>query len=119
MNLVLGLALVLTVAAVPMAVGLAAALSCLALIQVLAFVLNILPVPGLDGFGVLEPLPRPPARLLAAKVAPWAPLVLLVVLLGLPGASAVLFGIGDVLFGLIGGNARLANAGYAQLLFWR
>ena len=54
-NLVLGLALVLTVAAVPMAVGLAAALSCLALIQVLAFVLNILPVPGLDGFGVLEP----------------------------------------------------------------
>ena len=78
-NLVLGLALVLTVAAVPMAVGLAA----------------------------------------AAKVSPWAPLVLLVVLLGLPGASAVLFGIGDVLFGLIGGNARLANAGYAQLLFWR
>ena len=118
-NLVLGLALVLTVAAVPMAVGLAAALSCLALIQVLAFVLNILPVPGLDGFGVLEPFLSPQARLLAAKVAPWAPLVLLVVLLGLPGASAVLFGIGDVLFGLIGGNARLANAGYAQLLFWR
>ena len=56
--------------------------------------------------------------MLAAKVAPWAPLVLLVVLLGLPGASPVLFGIGDVLFGLIGGNARLANAGYAQLLFW-
>ncbi len=109
----------LTVAAVPMAVGLAAALSCLALIQVLAFVLNILPVPGLDGFGVLEPFLSPQARLLAAKVAPWAPLVLLVVLLGLPGASAVLFGIGDVLFGLIGGNARLANAGYAQLLFWR
>src|SRR6476469_2994774 len=44
-HLVLGLALVLTVAAAPMAVGLAAALSCLALIQVLAFVLNILPVP--------------------------------------------------------------------------
>jgi len=118
-NLVLGLALVLTVAEVPMAVELAAALSCLALIQVLAFVLNILPVPGLDGFGVLEPFLAPRARLFAAKVAPWAPLVLLVVLLGLPGASAVLFGIGDVLFGLIGGNARLANAGYAQLLFWR
>ena len=118
-NLVLGVALVLAVAAVPMAVGLAAALSCLALIQVLAFVLNILPVPGLDGFGVLEPFLSPQARLLAAKVAPWAPLVLLVVLLGLPGASAVLFGIGDVLFGLIGGNTRLANAGYAQLLFWR
>jgi Zn-dependent protease len=118
-NLVLGLVLVLVVAAVPMSIGLAAALSCLALIQVLAFVLNILPVPGLDGFGVLEPYLSPGARLLAAKVAPWAPLVLLVVLLGLPGASAVLFGIGDVLFGLIGGDGRLANAGYAELLFWR
>ena len=50
---------------------------------------------------------------------PWAPLVLLVVLLGVPGASAVLFGVGDVLFGLIGGDVRLASAGYAQLLFWR
>ena len=118
-NLVLGLVLVLVVAGVPMPIGLAAALSCLALIQVLAFVLNILPVPGLDGFGVLEPYLSPGARLLAAKVAPWAPLVLLVVLLGLPGASAVLFGIGDVLFGLIGGDGRLANAGYAELLFWR
>ena len=118
-NLVLGLVLVLVVAGVPMPIGLAAALSCLALIQVLAFVLNILPVPGLDGFGVLEPYLSPGARLLAAKVAPWAPLVLLVVLLGLPGASAVLFGIGDALFGLIGGDGRLANAGYAELLFWR
>jgi Zn-dependent protease len=118
-NLVLGVVLVLVVAGVPMPIGLAAALSCLALIQVLAFVLNILPVPGLDGFGVLEPYLSPGARLLAAKVAPWAPLVLLVVLLGLPGASAVLFGIGDALFGLIGGDGRLANAGYAELLFWR
>jgi Zn-dependent protease len=118
-NLVLGLVLVLVVAGMPMPIGLAAALSCLALIQVLAFVLNILPVPGLDGFGVLEPYLSPGARLLAAKVAPWAPLVLLVVLLGLPGASAVLFGIGDALFGLIGGDGRLANAGYAELLFWR
>jgi len=118
-NFILGLVLVLVVAGVPMPIGLAAALSCLALIQVLAFVLNILPVPGLDGFGVLEPYLSPGARLLAAKVAPWAPLVLLVVLLGLPGASAVLFGIGDVLFGLIGGDRRLANAGYAELLFWR
>ena len=58
-NLVLGLALVVMVAAVPMPVGLAAGVSCLALIQVLAFVLNILPVPGLDGFGVLEPFLSP------------------------------------------------------------
>ena len=118
-NLALAVVLVLVVGLVPMAIGLAAALSCLALIQVLAFVLNILPVPGLDGFGVLEPFLSPKAQFLVAKVRPWAPLVLLVVLLGLPGASAVLFGIGDVLFGLMGGDIRLAGTGYGQLLFWQ
>ena len=118
-NLVLGLALTFAVAAVPMPTGLAAGLSCLALIQVLAFVLNILPVPGLDGFGVIEPYLSPGAQFLAARVRPWAPLVLLVVLLGLPGASRVLFGVGDLLFALIGGDTSLASAGYGQLLFWR
>jgi Zn-dependent protease len=118
-NLVFGLALTLVVAVVPMTVGLAAGLSCLALIEVLAFVLNILPVPGLDGFGVIEPYLSDGARRLAERVRPWAPLVLLVVLLGLPGASRVLFGIGDVLFAAVGGNGALAGAGYNALLFWR
>ena len=67
-NLVLGVVLAVAVAAVPMPVGLAAGLSCLALIQVLAFVLNMLPVPGLDGFGVLEPYLPDGARQFAAKV---------------------------------------------------
>lgn len=118
-NLVLGIAVAVVVAAVPMSVGLAAGLSCLALIQVLAFVLNILPVPGLDGFGVLEPYLSDGARQLAAKVRPWAPLVLLVVLLGFRPASQVLFGIGDGLFALIGGDGSLAAAGYSALLFWQ
>jgi Zn-dependent protease len=118
-NLVLALALVLAVALVPMSIGLAAGLSCLALIQVLAFVLNILPVPGLDGFGVLEPYLSYGARRFADRVRPWAPLVLLVLLLGVPGASRVLFGVGDALFGALGGNGALAGAGYDALLFWR
>jgi Zn-dependent protease len=118
-NLLFGLALALAVATVPMPVGLAAGLSCLALIEVLAFVLNILPVPGLDGFGVLEPYLPHGARLLAARVRPWAPLVLLVLLLGVPGVSRILFTVGDALFAVIGGNGSLANAGYGALLFWQ
>jgi Zn-dependent protease len=118
-NLVFGLVLALVVATVPMTIGLAAGLSCLALIEVLAFVLNILPVPGLDGFGVLEPYLSDGARRLADRVRPWAPLVLLVVLLGLPGASRLLFGLGDAVFGAVGGNAGLAGAGYNALQFWR
>ena len=118
-NLVLAVALAVVVSTVPMPPGLAAGLSCLALIQVLAFVLNILPVPGLDGFGVIEPFLSPAAQHLAGKVRLWAPLVLLVVLIGVPGAGAVLFGIGDVLFALMGGDTSLARAGFGALLFWQ
>ena len=118
-NLAFGLVLTLAVAAVPMPVGLAAGLSCLALIEVLAFVLNILPVPGLDGFGVIEPYLPDSARRLAERVRMWATLVLLVVLLGVPGASAILFGFGNAVFSALGGNGALAGAGYTALQFWR
>lgn len=118
-NLVLGVLLTVSVATVPMPVGLAVGLSCLALFQVLAFVLNILPVPGLDGFGVLEPYLPAPARRLAAQVRPWAPIALFVLILGVPGASAVLFDAGGRVFLAVGGDVVLADLGYREFLFWR
>jgi Zn-dependent protease len=118
-NLVLGVALTAAVALVPMPTGLAVGLSCLALIQVLAFVLNILPVPGLDGFGVLEPYLSAETRQLAAKVRPWAPIVLFLLIIGLPGVAALFFRLGLGVFGVIGGNVALAASGYDALLFWR
>lgn len=118
-NLGLGLALTLAVALAPMPPGLAVGLSCLALIQVLAFVLNILPVPGLDGFGVLEPYLSTGAQRLAATVRPWAPIVLFLLIIGLPGVAAIFFDLGFGVFGLIGGDAAAAALGYRELLFWR
>lgn len=118
-NLVLGAVLTVAVAAVPMPLGLAVGLSCLALIQVLAFVLNILPVPGLDGFGVLEPYLSPSARRLGAQVRPWAPLVLFFLIIGVPGVAAVFFDLSYTVFDAVGGNGRYAAAGYGELLFWR
>jgi Zn-dependent protease len=102
-----------------MPIGLAVGLSCLAFIQVIAFVLNILPIPGLDGFGVLEPFLSVPARRLAARVRPWAPLALLVLIIGVPGAASVFFDVGGAVFEAVGGDARFAFAGYDELLFWR
>lgn len=119
MNLVIGVILSLAVIFVPMAQGLAIGLSCLALIQILAFVLNILPVPGLDGYGVLEPWLSPQAQQLGAKVRPWAPLVLFVLVIGVPGVAQVLFGVGQFLFASIGGDVSSASDGYRLLLFWR
>jgi Zn-dependent protease len=118
-NLLLGGLLCLAVALVPMAAGLAIALSCLALVQVWAFVLNILPVPGLDGFGALEPYLPDGAVRLAAQVRPWAPLALFALFIGVPGVASVFFGMGWAVFGWLGGSEPAAALGYNELMFWR
>jgi len=118
-NLVLAVVLTVTVATIEMPFGLAIALSCLALIQVYAFVLNILPVPGLDGFGVIEPYLSYEAQRTAAKIRPWAPLVVFLLLIGVPAAGRVFFSIASFLFGAVGGSPVLASIGYSELLFWR
>lgn len=118
-NLALALLLTAAVAAVSMPIGLAVGLSCLAMVQVLAFVLNMLPVPGLDGFGVIEPYLSPRTQQFAAKARPWAPVVLFLLLVGLPGLSSLVFRLGALVFAAIGGNPLLAQFGYNELLFWR
>jgi len=118
-NLIVGALLTAAVAMVPMPIGLAVGLSALALIQVLAFVLNILPVPGLDGFGVLEPFLPYSARRVANRVRPWAPIALFVLILGVPGVASALLGFGALVFSGIGGDTDLAFTGYSELFFWR
>ncbi|MFP5019972.1 site-2 protease family protein [Pseudonocardia phyllosphaerae] len=118
-NLLLGIVLTVVVGAVPMPIPLAAGLSALALFQVVAFVLNMLPVPGLDGYGVLEPYLSRPAQELGARVRPWAPLALLAVLLFVPGVGGAFFSAAQSLYGAVGGNTSLAGAGYQALFFWR
>ena len=118
-NLALGVFLVVVTATVEMPDGLLAGLSYLALVQVLAFLLNILPVPGLDGYGVLEPYLPEPARELGAKVRPWAPLAFFVLIISLPGAGGVLFSAGRALFAELGGDQQAAADGYSAFMFWR
>jgi Zn-dependent protease len=98
---------------------LVAALSYLALLQILAFVLNILPVPGLDGWGAIEPYLSPEAQRFGAQARPWAPLVLFVLLFASSTVSSVFFGITDHIFDAVGGNELFAGIGQNNFLFWR
>jgi Zn-dependent protease len=118
-NLALGAALTAAVAISDPNDGLAAGLSCLALVQVLAFVLNILPVPGLDGFGAVEPFLPVSARRLAGSFGWYAPLLLLILVIGVPAAANALFGAGFAVFAALGGNPPAAAEGFRELLFWR
>lgn len=118
-NLVLAGALTVLVSSVAMPSPLAGVLSWLALVQVLAFLLNLLPVPGLDGWGVLDPHVSPSARRTAAQVRPFAPLLLFAVLVSSSQVSGVLFAVADVVFTALGGSTGLAALGQALFLFWR
>ncbi|HVW40494.1 MAG TPA: site-2 protease family protein [Amycolatopsis sp.] len=118
-NLVLGIVLSVVVANVPMADGLAYGLAFLALLQILAFVLNILPVPGLDGFGAIEPYLSPQSREFAAKVRPWAPLALFALLFAVQPVQDAFWEISRFVFQAVGGNYGVAQVGNYAFMFWR
>lgn len=118
-NLVLGVLLSLAVTFIPMAIGLAVGLSYLALLQILTFVLNILPVPGLDGFGAIEPYLSPDTRDFAAKVRPWAPLALFALLFAVAPIQQAFWELSSFIYRAIGGHEYLAYLGQATFMFWR
>lgn len=119
-NLILGVLLTGVVALFPgMPSGLLIGLSLLAMFQILAFVLNILPVPGLDGYGALEPYLPAPARELGAKARPWAPLVLFLLLIGVPQVGSAFFELSYSVFDAVGGNEDASCVGFDLFQFWR
>lgn len=118
-NLALGIVLTVVVALVQMPLGLLVGLSYLASLQILAFVINILPVPGLDGYGAIEPYLSPQAREFGMKARPWAPLVLFALILAVPGFAQILWGLTEAVFGAVGGDERAASLGQYVFMFWR
>ncbi|MDQ3403349.1 MAG: site-2 protease family protein [Actinomycetota bacterium] len=118
-NLVIGILLTISVAVFEPAPMLGAGLSFLALLQLAAFVLNMLPVPGLDGWGAIEPYLSYEARNFGAKARPWAPLILFAALIGIPGVSTVFWNVVTALFGAVGGNELLSYLGQDAFFFWR
>lgn len=118
-NLVIGGILIAIVALFSPPAALTAAISYLALLQVIAFVLNILPIPGLDGWGVLEPFMSYQAQQFGAKARPWAPLVLFAVLIGFSQVNALFFQAATAVFEAIGGDPVGAFYGADTFMFWR
>ncbi|MGE5335561.1 MAG: site-2 protease family protein, partial [Nitrososphaerota archaeon] len=88
----LGLALVLRSGLLNGHLALQASFAVLAFFQVAAIVLNLLPVPPLDGFGIIMPwLPREIARF-AMSVSLYTFILLFVLIWYVPQASGLLFG---------------------------
>ncbi|MFB7910137.1 site-2 protease family protein [Kitasatospora sp. NPDC056076] len=96
----------------------ACALGFLGLLQISAAVLNLLPVPGLDGYGIVEPWLSYKTR---RAVEPFAPYGLLAVfaLLWQPEVNTFFFGIVHDLMGLFGVDTDYATVGRYLFSFWK
>jgi Zn-dependent protease len=88
-----------------------------AFLQVTAFVLNMLPIPGLDGYSALEPHLSPQTQRALEPAKGWAFLVLLL-LLFTPQVNRWFFGLVDWFFGLSGIPTVLWQIGSQLTRFW-
>jgi Zn-dependent protease len=96
-----------------------AALAFLALLQVTALIFNLIPCPGLDGWGIIEPFLPTPLRKLGRRAAPFALLVFVAALFFVPGLSRWLWQLIFAACDLIGLNAAAALAGLRLFRFWQ
>ncbi|MFT4044846.1 MAG: site-2 protease family protein [Gordonia sp. (in: high G+C Gram-positive bacteria)] len=102
----------------PTGLNLWAALAMLAFLQITAAVLNLIPVPGFDGYGAIEPYLAPQTRHSAAKIAPYGFLIVFA-LLFIPQLNAAFFDLIRWLFELSGLPSGLATQGSNVFMFWR
>ena len=95
------------------------ALSLLAFLQAMALILNILPIPGLDGFNALRPyLPTTLAPHL--RKAEWLAMGLLfLAVFFVPGVGAGLFRAAASLSAVFGLDLDAIGAGWRAFHFWR
>lgn len=94
------------------------ALGFLALLQITAAVLNLVPVPGLDGYGVIEPWLSNGIR---RQIEPFAPFGLFAVfgLLWVPEINIAFFDAVHTLLGGLGVERFVSDCGLDLYRFWR
>jgi Zn-dependent protease len=99
--------------------GLYPALSLLAFLQSMALVLNLLPIPGLDGFNALRPFLPPAWTPHLRKAEGLAMVLLLLAIFVLPGAGALIFAPAASLSRALGVDPDAIAAGWRAFHFWR
>ncbi|MEM6105126.1 site-2 protease family protein [Mycobacterium sp. 050272] len=94
-----------------------AGVAFLGLLQIMAVVLNLLPVPGLDGYDALEPHLSPETQRAVAPAKQYGVFILLFLLLA-PAVNQWLFAVVDWFFDFSGVPHLLASAGNSLTRFW-
>lgn len=99
--------------------GLYDGLAMLAFLQATALVLNLLPLPGLDGFNALRPYMPEAWTPTLRKVEGLTFVGLLLAFSFLPGFGGFLLGLGGLIAGLMGVPSDAIEGGWSAFHFWR
>jgi Zn-dependent protease len=94
------------------------ALAFLGFLQATAAVLNLLPIPGLDGYAIIEPYLDRDTVAIGDKIKPWGMLGVIVLLLYVNQLNNEFFRLVDWLCGRTGASAFLWGTGHAFFKFW-
>jgi len=95
------------------------ALALLAFLQATALILNLLPVPGLDGYGVLRPFIPMSVQRSLRPIERLSMLALMAALFLVPGASDQLFLAAFAITDALGIPRGAVGAGFSLFQFWK
>jgi Zn-dependent protease len=95
------------------------ALTVLAFLQAMGLILNLLPIPGLDGFGAIRPFLPASLTPHIRKAEGLVMVGLLLVIFWVPGASAALFRAAATLSAMLGLDLDALQAGWRAFHFWQ
>jgi len=94
-----------------------AAIAFLGFLQITATVLNLLPIPGLDGYAIIEPYLDPQTQHGAEKIKPWG-MIGVIVLLQIDGLNRSFFNLVYDICDWFGHVSLLSSLGHEFFKFW-
>jgi Zn-dependent protease len=94
------------------------AVAFLGLLQVTAAVLNLLPIPGLDGYGIIEPYLDPETVRIGEKIKPWGLLGVILLLFYAQPVKNAFFDLVNAIYRWIGGDDIWAAVGHEFFRWW-
>ncbi len=86
-------------------------LSFLIVLQIWAILFNLIPLPGLDGYGVIGPFLSPPVQMQMERIRAYAIWIMIIALWYIPFVGSFFWGIVFVISSLLGTDWNLAMQG--------
>jgi Zn-dependent protease len=96
-----------------------AAVAFLGLLQLTAAVLNLLPIPGLDGYAIIEPYLDPETQRVAEKVKPWGLFAVILLLFYVQPVKNAFFDLVNAIYRLFGLDDFWPALGHEFFRWWQ